>query len=272
MSLSSRDPVLLVEDNIKWAQIVQDGLQKEGLFSVELSHTKFDGYKLGVEKKHVFQAAIIDLQLDRRETRLEGLDLIRDLQDADCRYPIIVLSAHYGASVRVKAHEMGAINFLRRPIDNREVFFAELAAALMAAVYQYRRTTQDGEICDHEGSMNPPHLKPLKRGPLTLQLDGRFFVGTTELELTPTERRILTVLILSPSYVLIDDIRAQADYWGQNMHNIVSRSRRKLQSIMGQELSRGKGDLKENGLHFDVNPIEHDSERGYRISWPRSEH
>ena len=269
MVSTTRDPVLLVDDDVEWTKELRNGLHDEGLFVVDVCHTKKDGLVRGVEKKDVFRAAIIDLNLDDSKPVLEGLDLILKLQDAQCRYPIIVSSAYSDPSTRVRAFEMGAINFLRRPYEDKNLFFDELTCALMSAIHLVFGPRPDKEPAPVDGGV-PPHLRPTRRGPITLRPDGRFLVGTAELKLTKTERRIFAVLMLRPSFVPIDELSRRAGYTGDYLHNMISRTRKKVENLVA--LSKGIEDLSPESAvgEFGINPIEQDDDLGYRIAWPRS--
>lgn len=257
MSTSTRYRILVIDDDVRWARQVRDRLQDEGDFDVDLCYTANDGFTSGTTK--AYDAAIIDLELDPNAPELEGLELIRRLQDEGCRYRILVLSAYYDQATRIQAHDMGAINFLRRPEDGILLFYEELIAAIRAVIFT---------PCDPDPPVEPTAVV---RGPLSLQVDGTFYVGDEILRLSPDEHRVLTVLMHSPSFVSANEIKRQADYTGDNLQTFISRIRRKIKRI-NETVSASAATTPNTAAPVsadrNLRVIEHARERGYKLVWP----
>jgi FixJ family two-component response regulator len=63
---------------------------------------------------------ILDIQLPD----LNGLDLQRELQDRDWILPIVFITGHGNVPMAVQAMRAGAVHFLPKPFDNRELLAA----------------------------------------------------------------------------------------------------------------------------------------------------
>lgn len=61
---------------------------------------------------------------DIRMPGLTGFDLAEKLNSSDIRTPLIVVSASDETQVREYAHEMGAVAFFRKPVDDQALLDA----------------------------------------------------------------------------------------------------------------------------------------------------
>jgi FixJ family two-component response regulator len=58
------------------------------------------------------------LIVDVRMPKMSGLQLQARLKEEDCNVPIIFITAHGDASIRVRAMREGAVEFLAKPFDH----------------------------------------------------------------------------------------------------------------------------------------------------------
>ncbi|MEO7126513.1 MAG: response regulator transcription factor [Nakamurella sp.] len=114
--------VLVVEDNLRMATMLERGLREEG-YSVDVTS---DGIKALRQATDVdYDALVLDVMLPG----LDGLDLCRRLRAADRWVPILMLTARAEVGDRVHGLDAGADDYLAKPFS-----FTELCARLRALV------------------------------------------------------------------------------------------------------------------------------------------
>ena len=59
------------------------------------------------------------LIVDVRMPKMSGLDLQAKLQEEECNVPIIFITAHGDARMRIQAMRRGAVEFLAKPFDHQ---------------------------------------------------------------------------------------------------------------------------------------------------------
>jgi len=110
---------------------------------------------------------------------LGGLEVIRELREADWNLPILVLSAQGSEEIRVQALELGADDYLTKPMSAREM------VARVRALLRRSRPTQEIQI-----------------GDLRILLKQRqAFRAQQPLDLSPTELDLLLTLAQNPGEV-----------------------------------------------------------------------
>ena len=122
--------VLLVEDDVKIAEFVRNGLVQEG-FAVDHAADGLGGLSLASQAP--YDAAVIDLMLPG----LDGLALIEELRNRRIRVPVIILSAKRSVDERVAGLQAGGDDYLTKPFA-----FSELLARIHALI---RRATHADE-------------------------------------------------------------------------------------------------------------------------------
>jgi two-component system, OmpR family, response regulator len=163
--------VLVIEDEVPLAQLVQRGLSKQG-FVVEVVHNGVDGLWLATEE--AFDAIVLDIMLPG----MHGYDVLRRLREREVWAPVLMLTAKDGEFDQVDALDLGADDYLTKPFS-----FPVLVARLRALA---RRT---------------PVSRPAAIRAGGLQLDpaaARVHRGDTEIELTPREFNLLQFLMRRP--------------------------------------------------------------------------
>ena len=171
---TGRKRVLIVEDDYKTADIVRLYLEKDG-YDVDCSHDGRDG--LDAVRSSPPDLVVLDLLLPG----MSGLDVCRALR-SESDVPIIVLTALSTEQDKLSGLDLGADDYVTKPFSPRE---------LVARVRAVLRRTSDED--DFTGAQT------LTFEDLNLDLARHIVkVGVREAHLTPTEFRILTVLMREP--------------------------------------------------------------------------
>ncbi len=247
-SLAHPHRILIVEDDRTLATAVKNFLEIEGICSVELAFDYQSGFELGCKNR--YNAAIVDLNLGGIDgPKLKGLELIQAIQDEGGRYPFMVFSAYIDFDTRVRAHRMGAVCFMRKPIGAQSLCDDEFVAAISALIYM-------GTPEEDEKTLESTVIQ---RGPVTIDVDKSVvhISGREFDKFTPMELKVL-VCIMQKRHATMDELISHV--YGntdkkkyldnrQNIQTFISRIRRKVRSIT------------------DVNPIVYKNLK-YRIFWP----
>ena len=101
--------VLLVEDSIALATTFSAHLEKQGL-TTQVSHTAADA--LDALKQRDVSLVLLDLQLPDRD----GLELLHDIREMGDATKVIVVTSDASADRAVKAMQMGAQDYLVKPV------------------------------------------------------------------------------------------------------------------------------------------------------------
>ena len=207
--------VLLVEDDPHTVEVVSLYLRRDG--HVVLSARD------GLAGIQLFRESQPDLVLlDLMLPGVDGLEVCRTLR-AESNVPIVMLTARVEEEDRVAGLELGADDYVTKPFSLRE-----LSARIRAVL---RRTSQDA------AERSP---STLTHGEITLDAQNRTAsVGTAALRLTPTEFRLLTLLLREPGKVftrdqIIDRVFGyDFDGFDRTVDSHVSSLRRKLDAAAG---------------------------------------
>jgi len=112
--------ILVVEDELKMARAIRQGLENEG-YAAEMVHTGDDAYFWATEQE--FDAIVLDVMLPGRD----GFTVCRDLRAAGVSTPVLMLTARSGVEDRIGGLDAGADDYLVKPFA-----FGELLARLRA--------------------------------------------------------------------------------------------------------------------------------------------
>jgi two-component system, OmpR family, phosphate regulon response regulator PhoB len=166
--------VLVVEDEPDIAALIAYQLTRAG-FRVETASS-------GTEAMTAISRTIPDLLvLDRMVPEVSGDEVLRRLRKeaATRTVPVLMLTAKREQDDRIEGLEMGADDYLTKPFSPRE-----LVLRVKAILRRVDRGTTEG------GG------KILRAGPLVLDLTAHLAtLGGAELQLTPTEFRLLQTLM-----------------------------------------------------------------------------
>jgi two-component system, OmpR family, response regulator len=114
--------VLVVEDEVKMAALLQRGLREEG-YAVDVASEGSEALWLATENG--YDAIVLDVMLPD----LDGFEVCRKLREAGRWSPVLMLTARDGVPDRVAGLDAGADDYLTKPFS-----FAELLARLRALV------------------------------------------------------------------------------------------------------------------------------------------
>ena len=108
--------ILMIEDDVELAQLLQESLLKEDIETV-LAFTPLDG--LTALQHDTFDALVLDLSLPQ----IDGLEICRIVHESIPTLPIIISSARSDMGDKVMGFERGADDFLPKPYDPRELAY-----------------------------------------------------------------------------------------------------------------------------------------------------
>lgn len=215
--------LLVVEDDIRMARLIQRGLQEEG-HAVDVVGDGPDAVWAATENPYA--AIVLDVMLPG----YDGYEVARRLREAGEWAPIVMLTARTDIRDRVEGLDAGADDYLGKPFS-----FAELSARLRALT---RRGRPERPTVLEVGTLR---LDPASR---------RVWRGESEVELTPKEFALLELLMQDPGTVLTRTriIEHVWDYAYSGVSNVVDQYvgylRRKVDRPFGRhdiETVRGVG-------------------------------
>ncbi len=164
----AHNSVLIVDDDVKLAQLLKTYFDKEG-FVTHTVHDGLDALQAVREKKP--DIMILDLMLPG----LAGWDVCRRIR-RDSDLPILMLTARDEESDRLIGLEIGADDYVTKPFSPKEV-----VARAKAILRRTRNAVVQPEV--------------IKAGALTIDLERHQVLKSgAVVELTPTEFKLLEVL------------------------------------------------------------------------------
>jgi len=191
--------VLIIEDEIKFARILAQGLKEHGI-SVE---SAFDGTS-GLEKAQTkaFDAIVLDVMLPGKN----GFDVLKELRASGSSTAVIMLTARGSVEDRIRGLNLGADDYLPKPF-----VFKELLARLQAITRRPQVEPQTVlKVADLE--LNP-QTREVHRAGQAIELSTKEFVLLEFLL-----RRKGTVVTLA---MILDHVW-NADYSGGEDSNVVA--------------------------------------------------
>jgi FixJ family two-component response regulator len=112
MEIRGNNKVVAIVDDDEAVRVALEGLLK----SAGLPARAFDSAEEFIESGQQFQAAC--LIADIRMPGMSGLELQSRLNAEGCRIPIVFITAHGDAKMRMQALRAGAVEFLAKPFDD----------------------------------------------------------------------------------------------------------------------------------------------------------
>jgi two-component system copper resistance phosphate regulon response regulator CusR len=179
--------LLIVEDDVKTADALKTGLDKEG-YSTVIATTGEDAYfQLSTSR---FDLVLLDWMLPGRS----GIEVLRALRGGGLTLPVLILTARDAIEDRVRGLEFGADDYLVKPFA-----FAELVARIHCLL---RRSASNESLKKSVGD-------------LSVDLEARRVVRASKaVELTPREFDLLVYLIRQAGQVVTRGMLAK-DVWGE---------------------------------------------------------
>ena len=207
--------ILIVEDDPDTLEIVAMYLRRDGHKVVTAGDGR-DGLRLAREASP--DLVVLDLMLPG----LDGMEVCRSLR-AESQVPVVMLTARVEEEDRLAGLDLGADDYVTKPFSPRE-----LAARVRAVL---RRTARD------ELERGP---KEISYGEVRVDLrDHAAYVKECRLTLTPTEFRLLTLMLREPGRTftreqIIDRVFGyDFDGFDRTVDAHVSNLRRKLEAQNG---------------------------------------
>jgi RNA polymerase sigma factor (sigma-70 family) len=102
--------------------------------------------------------ALIDLHLPG----MSGLDLQKKLHDEQPHLPVIVVTGHGDVATARTALRTGALDFLEKPVQPKELMEA-VAAALVSDAQALERARERGQMRERLGRLTPRELEVFQR-------------------------------------------------------------------------------------------------------------
>jgi two-component system, OmpR family, response regulator len=188
--------ILVVEDELKMANLLRRGLVEEG-HAVDVARTGDDA--LWMAQAAELDAIVLDLMLPG----MDGVEVCRRIRENGVWAPVLMLTARDGVEDRVAGLDAGADDYLAKPFS-----FAELLARLRALV---RRGAGERPAVLEVGD--------LRLDPATRQV----WRGETAVHLSPKEFALLETLMRRPGQVLsrLQLLEHAWDYAYENRSNVV---------------------------------------------------
>jgi len=106
--------ILIVEDDIRVAELLQRGLQEQG-FVPDLAYDGLMGKKLAV--RNDYDLIITDIILPK----MDGIDFCRHIRQIRPDIPVIMLTALGTTDDKVEGFDAGADDYLVKPFEMREL-------------------------------------------------------------------------------------------------------------------------------------------------------
>jgi two-component system, OmpR family, response regulator len=188
--------VLVVEDDIKMAALLQRGLREEGL-AVDVAGRGEEA--LWMAEATEYDALVLDVMLPG----IDGFETCRRLREGGVWTPVLMLTARDAVEDRVAGLDGGADDYLTKPFS-----FSELLARLRALV---RRGSPERPSVLTVGDLR---LDPATR---------RVRRGEAEIELSPREFSLLETFMRHPGEVLsrFQLLERAWDFEYENRSNVI---------------------------------------------------
>jgi DNA-binding NtrC family response regulator len=178
--VSRPSKLLVIDDDEPWARVLQKLFTRQGL-EVVMEH---DG-KPGVERARTEHPDVIVIDLDM--PTMSGLEALPHLLELDPHVPVIMLTGNQDARTAVRAMQLGAFDYLPKPVDNEEISLVVRRAletrALRAEVEDLRR--QVGETAGLPAQMGSSaevqaiveHVRTVASSPFSVLILGETGTG-----------------------------------------------------------------------------------------------
>jgi two-component system cell cycle response regulator CtrA len=206
--------VLLIEDDAATARSIELMLKSEG-HDCDIKRLGEDG--LAAAKLYDYDVILLDLMLPD----VNGLEVLRRLRACKVKTPVLILSGMDDVSVKSEGLNIGADDYLVKPLDNRELM------ARIEAVLRRSKGSSDTVI----------HI-----GVLSVNLDSRSVkVSGKRVHVTNNEYRILELLSERKGKVLSKEMFLNHLYGGMDVPDqkiidvFICKLRKKITTATGGE-------------------------------------
>jgi two-component system response regulator FixJ len=97
---------------------------------------------------------------DVRMPKLDGIQFLNRLRELGSHIPVLILTGHADVPMAVKAMKLGAVEFLEKPVDPRELR-AKVASALELEATEYEERLEAIEIESLYATLSPREIEVL---------------------------------------------------------------------------------------------------------------
>ena len=119
--------VLIIEDELKLANVLVQGLKENGILA-EAARDGVSGLVMALSKP--YDAIILDVMLPGKN----GFDVLKELRETGKTTPVLILTARSGVDDRVRGLDLGADDYLPKPFAFRELLARVRAISRRPAV------------------------------------------------------------------------------------------------------------------------------------------
>lgn len=170
--------ILIIEDDLRVAELLQRGLEEHG-FIPTLAYDGVSGKKLALQND--YDLIITDIILPK----MDGIDLCKFIRQSKPNMPIIMLTALGTTDDKVEGFDAGADDYLVKPFEMRELI-ARIRALLNRSDNSNNSSVTILNYADLEMNL---HTKIVKR-------------NGQDISLTPKEFKLLEYMLQNPERVL----------------------------------------------------------------------
>ena len=201
--------VLIVDDDVELTELLREFLEPEG-FAVETLHDGAACLRVDLEAKDL---VVLDVMLPA----VSGFEVLKQLRQRS-NVPVIMLTARDGDVDRIVGLEIGADDYVSKPVNPRE-----LVARIRAVLRRMAPTKEKpaGELAVGEIRLNPSSRNA--------------WAGNERLDLTTAEFNLLQHLLRHAGQIVTRDELSAAAFGrkhqlnaDRNVDTLVSKVRRKL--------------------------------------------
>ena len=223
--------ILIVDDEPQIAEVLEQYLLDEG-FVIDKAHD-------GVGAVAAFKTKRPDLViLDLKLPGISGLDAFRQMR-AETDTPIIMLTSRTDEVDRIIGLELGADDYITKPFSPREVV-ARVKTVLRRLAHALADNGAAPSATSSGQAAAPPPAGSIVVGGLAIDPDDHeVHVEGREVDLTPTEFRILEVLAQNPGRTftraqLLDRAKAEnLDVFDRTLDRHIANLRHKIEPEPG---------------------------------------
>lgn len=206
--------VLLIDDDRDFTALLAEYLVGDG-FACEQASDPVEGLERALTER--FDAIVLDVMMPQ----MDGMELLRRLR-RETSVPVLMLTARGDSIDRIVGLELGADDYVPKPVHPREL------AARLRAILRRQQVEPEGAVRD------------LRVGPLRLAPASReSWVGDRPLSLTVSEFDLLLLLARRPGEVVTKDelferaLRRPREPYDRSVDVHVSNLRQKLSAAGG---------------------------------------